>query len=236
MYPFEQWLEQASNHYLATRRPLVSLCYAQSLDGSLAARRGQPMLLSGLPASQLTHRLRSLHEGILVGVGTVLADDPQLSVRLANGPNPQPIILDSRLRIPLSARLLQPEQTAPKPWIVTTGPVNSKRAEELEAAGARLLILPEAAGRGVNLQALLERLGGAGIKSLMVEGGAQVISSFLAHGLVDFTVITVAPCFVGGLNLLEPGSMAGGGLSPLRLKEVGFDRLGEDLIIWGRLR
>ena len=114
MVPIDQLLARATTHRLQTGRPLVSLSYAQSLDGSLAARRGSPLLLSGKASMQLTHRLRASHDAILVGIGTILADDPQLTVRLVQGPQPQPVILDSHLRLPPNARVFQ----GPKlPWI-----------------------------------------------------------------------------------------------------------------------
>jgi GTP cyclohydrolase II len=238
MYPFESWLHNANSHRLATGRPLIGLCYAQSLDGSLTVRRGQPMALSGEEANGLTHRLRALHDGILVGVGTVLTDDPQLTVRLENGRQPQPVILDSRLRTPLQARLMAPDRRAPKPWIAATSHFSRSRKTELEAAGARVLVLPEAPTGRVSLADLLSRLAEMGLDSLMVEGGARVITSFLAQGLVDFSVITIAVQFIGGLNLITPGGLTGRGLRSgfPRLMEMGSDRLGDNLIIWGKLK
>jgi GTP cyclohydrolase II len=237
MYPFENWLHEANSHRLATGRPLVGLCYAQSLDGSLTARRGQPMALSGAESTGLTHRLRTLHDGILAGVGTVLADDPQLTVRFASGRQPQPVILDSRLRTPLQSGLMSPDRQAPKPWIAATPQAEQRRKDELEAAGARVLVLPEAPKGRVSLLALLSRLGELGLDSLMVEGGARVITSFLTQGLVDFSVITISPSFVGGMNLITPGGLTSRVLRSgfPRLNEMGYDRLGDDLIIWGRL-
>jgi GTP cyclohydrolase II len=237
MYPFDSWLHDANHHRLETGRPLVGLCYAQSLDGSLTIRRGQRMVLSGPEANELTHRLRALHEGILIGVGAVLADDPQLTVRLVNGRQPQPVVLDSRLRTPLQARLLAPNRQAPKPWIAAITPVDQLRKDELESAGARVLVFPEAPKGRVSLPDLLSHLAEMGLNSLMVEGGARVITSFIAQGLVDFSVITISPRFVGGVNLITPGGLTGRVLriGVPRLKEMGSERLGDDLIIWGKL-
>jgi GTP cyclohydrolase II len=237
MYPFESWLHDANSHRLETGRPLVGLCYAQSLDGSLTVRRGQRMALSGEEANRLTHRLRTLHAGILAGVGTVLVDDPQLTVRLVNGRQPQPVILDGRLRTPLQARLMAPDRQAPKPWIAAIPSADQLRKIELENVGARVLVLPEAPKGRVSLPDLLSRLAELDLDSLMVEGGARVITSFLAQGLVDFCVITISPRYVGGMNLITPGGLTGRVLRSgmPRLREVGFDRLGDDLIIWGML-
>ena len=100
----------------AAGRPVVTLSYAQSLDGSIAARRGFPLQISGTESAQLTHQLRAVHDAILVGIGTVLADDPHLTVRHAQGKDPQPVVLDSQLRFPLGAKLLRERS----PWIATT--------------------------------------------------------------------------------------------------------------------
>ena len=101
------WLEESSARLFAERRPLVTLSYAQSLDGSIARERGKPLALSGPESMRLTHQLRAAHDAILVGIGTVLADDPQLTVRLVEGKSPIPVILDSRLAISPTARLFQ---------------------------------------------------------------------------------------------------------------------------------
>jgi GTP cyclohydrolase II len=209
-------------------RPLVTLSYAQSLDGSITARRGSPLGLSGPEAMSFTHRLRATHETILVGIGTLLADNPRLTVRLIEGCNPQPIILDSRLRSPAGANLFQDPGLAP--WIATTEEASHERGALLEARGAKILRFPQNPQGRVPLPALLTHLAELGIKSLMVEGGASVITAFLSQGLVDLLILTIAPVLVGGLrvpeNYLQP---------PLRLEGFGSERAGDDLIIWGRL-
>jgi riboflavin-specific deaminase-like protein len=218
-----------------SKRPLVSLCYAQSLDGSLTTKRGRPTALSGPESSRLTHRLRAAHDAILVGVGTVLADQPRLNVRLVSGENPQPIILDGRLRTPPDAFLVRRH---PRPaWIATGQNEDTARSLALRRAGARLLILPKDQSGRVQLPALLDRLQAEGIKSLMVEGGAQVIASFLANGLADLLVLTIAPLFLGGLQIGQDNLPLIGGSGALfpRLKDPAHQRLGEDLIVWGKI-
>jgi 3,4-dihydroxy 2-butanone 4-phosphate synthase/GTP cyclohydrolase II len=237
MLPPERWLEGADEHLRQTGKPLVTLAYAQSLDGSIAAQRGVPLALSGLQAMTLTHRLRAAHQGILVGVGTVLADDPQLTVRQVEGRHPQPIVLDSQLRTPPNARLFSHPR---RPWIAAVQGHDPQRRAILEAAGASIHILP-ADGRGrVDLDALLDHLGACGVASLMVEGGAGVISSFLRAKLVDQVVITIALIFVGGLGAVdawmadqEIRSASVDNFS--RLKEWGCEPLGNDLTVWGKL-
>jgi len=221
-------LEAAPEHRRRTGCPLVTLSYAQSLDGSIAARPGHPLTLSGPQSMVLTHGLRSFHDAILVGIGTVLADNPRLNVRLATGRNPQPVIVDSRLRFPPYANLLGNGRA---PWIMANEGAEPARRQALEAAGARIFCLPSSHG-WVDLEALLKRLGELEVNSLMVEGGAQVITSFLAARLVDQIILTIAPLLVGGLRV-------GDGMGPAnlrrfpRLSNLTYQRLGEDLVLMG---
>ena len=127
------------------QRPVVMLSYAQSLDGSVALRRGESLALSSPPALAFTHRLRAAHDAILVGVGTVLADNPRLSVRLVSGSSPQPVVLDTHLRFPNGAALL--EQPC-LPWIATGPKVNAAKKMALQDKGVTVLALPlDATGR-----------------------------------------------------------------------------------------
>ncbi len=210
-------------------RPFVTLSYAQSLDGSIAARRGEQLLISGPEALTMTHRLRADHEAILVGIGTVLVDDPRLTVRLVNGQNPQPIVLDSRLQMPLTAALLQGPNA---PWIVTLEGASSERRTALSDAGAHVMTLPGDETGRIHLNALLAHLTELGIKRLMVEGGAAVISSFIKEGLVDRLVLTIAPSFVAGLPAVE-SLPADKPQEVLRLQQPRFRQLGNDIIVIG---
>jgi GTP cyclohydrolase II len=210
-------------------RPLVTLTYAQSLDGSIAARAGHPLAISGPESQTFTHSLRAAHDAILVGIGTVLADNPRLNVRLVTGPNPQPILLDSRLRIPSYANLLKDGNL---PWVITTPSAEATRQADLEKQGARVFRLPQGSCGGIDLTALLAKLGEMGITSLMVEGGAQVITSFITSQLVDQVIVTVAPVLVGGLRVLDSSLSLPLGNFP-RLTQVSFHQVGEDLVLWG---
>ncbi|MCL4500893.1 MAG: RibD family protein [Deltaproteobacteria bacterium] len=218
-------LKGASEHRRRTGRPLVTLSYAQSLDGSIADRPGRPLSLSGSQGMILTHGLRASHDAILVGIGTVLADNPRLNVRLVAGESPQPVIVDSRLRFPPYANLLRNGRT---PWIVANEGADPERREALEAMGARVFCLPAANGL-VNLETLLQQLGEMDINSIMVEGGAQIITSFLAARLVDQIILTIAPLLVGGLRVVDS---LGRGRFP-RLSNLTYQRLGEDLVLMG---
>jgi 3,4-dihydroxy 2-butanone 4-phosphate synthase/GTP cyclohydrolase II len=226
----EALLERAAGHRQRVGRPFVTLSYAQSVDGSIAARPGKPLALSGFQSLVLTHKLRAVHDAILVGIGTVLADNPRLTVRLVEGKNPQPMVADSHLRLPLDANLLQ--NGSLPPWVATSEQADEKRQKVLEAAGARVLRLPTNARGQVDLAALLQRLGELGINSLMVEGGARIITSFLSGRLVDHLVLTVAPMLVGGLRAVRGLGQSDRVCLP-RLHNLRYQQLEEDLVLWG---
>lgn len=205
-------------------RPTTLLAYAQSLDGSLATAAGTPLALSGPEALAYTHGLRAGHQAILVGIGTVLADDPQLTVRLVPGEHPQPVVLDSQLRFPLGARLWQ--HPTRRPWILTTPSAPEPRRRALEERGARVVRVP-ADGQGrVNLRTGLGLLRSLGITRLMIEGGARVITAVLAGGLADRVSVTIAARYVGGLRAYDaPLALA--------LTDVRHLVLGADVIVEG---
>jgi GTP cyclohydrolase II len=208
--------------------PFVTLSYAQSLDGSIAIMAGTQTDISAPESMRMTHRLRSLHDAILVGIGTVLADDPQLTVRQVEGSNPRPIIFDSRLRTPPTARVM-----ADRPPIIFHGPdAPEQRRSILRASGAETIEVPLLREGGVDGGAALRRLRDQGIDRLMVEGGAGVISYVLTRGFADLLILTIAPFLLGGLRALDGGTN-GGGLPVLgRLR---WQPLGRDLIAWADL-
>ena len=218
-------------------RPRVTLTYTQSLDGSIAAQRGEPLGISGQESLRMTHQLRAQHDAILVGIGTILADDPQLTVRLVEGENPQPVVLDSRLRFPLNARLLG---NARPPWIVTnfdavtTQNASEDHLEVLESKGVKILTVPQSPDGRIDLPAMLNDLFESGIKTLMVEGGAQVITAFLRENLVDQVIITIAPVFVGGLRAVET-ILSSNDHFP-RLDSVKIEPYGLDWVITGKFK
>lgn len=217
--------QQAAALWSETGRPLVTLSYAQSMDGSISHVRGQPLALSGPESLAYTHRLRDAHDAILVGIGTVLADDPRLTVRSIAGKDPQPVILDSRLRIPMQARLWGHPR---RPWIFSAPGPDPARKAGIQARGGAVHEIPSSSGRFLDLSAVLDRLGALQVRSLMVEGGAAVITSFLSSGLVDQVAITIAPLFVGGVRLLEERLAA----MPT-LRDVRSAQFGRDTIVFG---
>jgi 3,4-dihydroxy 2-butanone 4-phosphate synthase/GTP cyclohydrolase II len=221
---------RAAEYVERTGRPYTTLSYAQSLDGSLAVERGKPMRLSGPESLTMTHRLRALNEGIMVGIGTVVSDDPRLTVRRVPGAHPRPIIIDSELRFPLNAAML--EEPSPVPWILTTERAPADRRAKLERAGLEVVPVKETGSGAVDLRAALEAIGARGIHSVMIEGGARIITSILAEQLADHLVLTVASVVVGGLHAVgdlqgpEPPIIA-------RLEKPQYRWCGEDLVVRG---
>ena len=205
------------------RRPWVTLSYAQSLDGSIAARRSAPLAISGPATLRITHSLRARHSAILVGIGTLLADDPQLNLRLVPGSDPQPVVLDRKLRFPIDARLLRGQKS---PWIFTTRNAQPERETALTKSGARVFRLATEMGSLGDVLSVLNR---EGIHSVMVEGGAGVITSFLQAQLVDLIVLTISSRLVGGVRGIE-SLLADNGP---RLDKFGVQRLDDDLLVWG---
>jgi diaminohydroxyphosphoribosylaminopyrimidine deaminase/5-amino-6-(5-phosphoribosylamino)uracil reductase len=207
-----------------TRRPFVTAKFAMSLDGKIATRTGESQWITGEEARAHAHHLRHMHDAILVGVNTVIADDPELTVRINSERLRQPlrVVVDSQLRIRQSARIVGSNTV-----IATT--------RQGRVGSAEVLRLPAAADGRVALPALLDELGQRGMLSLLVEGGAEVHASFFAEGLVDKVYAYVAPRLIGGKD--APGPLGGNGIEHLagstQLHELDFARLGDDLVITG---
>ena len=223
-------------HHEKTRVPFVTVKYAQSLDGRIATSTGNSRWISGPESLRLAHKLRREHDAILVGIGTVLADDPQLTVRLVNGRNPLRVVIDSKLRIPLHAGVLTGGAAAGT-LIVTAGQANVRREKAIRKLGADVLRLPGATNsRGVNITRALVELGRRGISSVLVEGGKGIITSLLAEKAVDRLIVVIAPTIIG------QGTEAIGDLGITRLTEaitlssIKVRKLGRDLIIDARLK
>ena len=206
----------------------TTLTFAQSIDGCIATFEGNPLQLSNQTTQRMTHQLRALHDAILVGINTVLIDDPYLTVRLVEGQNPQPIVVDSRLRLPLSANLLQAPCVRP---IVATGMNACRRREsQLVAAGARVVRVPQQGNGLLDLCQLLIRLPELGLHSVMIEGGARIITSVLAARLADQLLLTISPRFVGGLQAIHHGLRSSVDQFP-SLSDVHYQSMEGDLII-----
>jgi diaminohydroxyphosphoribosylaminopyrimidine deaminase/5-amino-6-(5-phosphoribosylamino)uracil reductase len=219
--------------YMTKRRPFVIVKYAMSLDGKIATRTGASRGLTGAAWLSELHTLRSQVDAILVGVNTVLADDPLLTARTGGDDVRQPlrIVLDSTLRTPLGARMLD-AATPGKTLIATTAQASREQAAALRERGAEVIALGE---QRVDITALLRLLGERSISSLLVEGGSQVIASFVAAGLVDKVMAIVAPLLIGGDTAPTPvgGSGAATLADALRLENIDVRQVGPVIVITG---
>ena len=176
-------------------RPAFTLKAGITLDGKIATVTGESKWITGEAAREDVMRLRNGHDAVLVGIGTVLADDPRLTARVPGGRDPIRVVLDSQLRTPPSAALL-PGTRGPRTIIITGAEAPDDRVVPLVTAGAEVLAFP--GGRRPDLHQVARRLGRDGITSVLVEGGAQVHAAFLAAGLADQVVLYIAPKIVGG--------------------------------------
>jgi diaminohydroxyphosphoribosylaminopyrimidine deaminase/5-amino-6-(5-phosphoribosylamino)uracil reductase len=222
-------LNQAHFKLMSTGLPLVSLKWAQTLDGRIATTSGDSRWISGERFRRLAHKLRATHDAVMVGIDTVLRDNPELTVRLVKGRNPTRVILDSSLRIPLDAEVLKLEAA---PTIIATTPrADEKKLSHLRQKGVEVLLTRADKSGEVELKHLLELLGERNISSVLVEGGAGVITSLLRQNLADKLIVAVAPKImgkgieaVGELDILEVSQA-------LKLSFRRIYRLGDDLVI-----
>jgi len=233
-------LNAAYFKYMTTGMPLVSLKAAMSLDGKIATATGESQWITGERARKEAHRLRARHDAVLVGVGTVLADQPRLTVRKVRGRSPLRVVVDSEARVACQARtppeaaLLGADERAP--IIAVTERAPKDRVEALERVGAQVWVGPAADGK-VDLRALMRRLAEHQVQSVLVEGGGTVAAAALAAGLVDRVYFFIAPLIIGGERALTP--VEGEGIGRLaeawRLERVKVRRVGEDLLITGEV-
>jgi len=182
--------------YSRTGLPFITLKYAQTLDGRIATKSGDSKWISGPSSLRLAHHLRSWHDAILVGVNTIVRDDPLLTVRLVKGKDPLKIVLDSRLRTPSTARIVK-GRSARSTILAVTRKADRQRIEKLRSTGTQVWTIGEDTSGCVDLRRLLERLGQTGIHSILVEGGSKVIASFLRDRLADHLLVAIAPKIMG---------------------------------------
>ncbi|WP_421617448.1 bifunctional diaminohydroxyphosphoribosylaminopyrimidine deaminase/5-amino-6-(5-phosphoribosylamino)uracil reductase RibD [Brevibacillus sp. TJ4] len=211
-------LNEVFFHFIQTRRPFVTVKTASTLDGKIATSTGHSKWITGAAAREEVHELRRKHDAILVGAGTVLADDPELTARRDGQPygkQPVRVILDSRLRIPLSARVARVDQA--QTWVCTTARSPETKREALASQGVQVIVLDEP----ITVDAVLCALGERGITSLLVEGGAEVNGSFLRARAVQKLISYVSLKLVGGKN------------SPTPFGGSGFATMDEAVILTG---
>lgn len=235
-------LNEAFNHWIVHRTPFVTVKAAMSLDAKIATRAGQSKWITGEEARAYAMKLRHRADAILVGVNTVLADDPALTLRPVPGfkwnarvlRRPRRIVLDSDARTPLSAKLVT-DDCAGLTTIVVSRTAPAKRVEALRKR-VRVEITP-ARNSGTDLRWLLRMLGREDVTSLLVEGGGEVNASFLCHRLAHRVAFFYAPKIIGGRN--APNGVAGRGISDLkeaiRLRDVEYRWLGSDLLLSARV-
>ena len=223
--------------YITTGLPFVVAKAAVSLDGKIATRTGKSKWITGEAARAYGHCLRDWYDAILVGIGTVLADDPALTTRLPGGGGRDPVrvIVDSQARTPAGARVLT-QSSGAGALIATTAGAPPARVELLRQAGARVLVA--GAGPRVDLPGLLKMLVQEGITSVLIEGGAGIHGSALTEGIVDKAVWFISPKIIGGRD--APGAVGGEGVNDpseaAELERLKISRLGPDLCVEGYLK
>lgn len=220
-------------HYVKTERPFVLLKLAMTLDGKIATRTGDARWISSEPSRKLVHELRARYSAVGVGVNTVIADDPRLNVRDAEGPDGARIVFDSGGRTPPDSQLLSLSSSAPT-VLITGKNVPEDRLEKFESKGAKVWQIP-VVQRGLDLDSLLERMGDRGYDSLLVEGGGEIAWSFLDENLVNKIRFFYSPKVVGGREAVP--AVGGQGRATvsegLEVEELTVERVGEDVTIVG---
>jgi diaminohydroxyphosphoribosylaminopyrimidine deaminase / 5-amino-6-(5-phosphoribosylamino)uracil reductase len=223
--------------FVTTGVPYVVLKLALSLDGRIASRTGASKWVTGSVARARVHVLRAQHDAVMVGIGTVLADDPRLTVRDAPGHSPLRVVLDTKLRLPVGSRLVQSAREVPT-WVVCTTDAPSSAEEALVERGVDVLrAQPSAEGR-IDPLAALRLLASRGIVTVMVEGGAELAGSVLAGAAVDELHCFIAPILLGPRG--RPGAVDWAGpATPAEAPSIvdpQWEVCGQDAHVWGRIR
>ena len=221
--PFGKWITQGL--------PYVTVKMAQSLDGKIATRTGDSRWISSEKSRRFVHDLRGHADAVMVGITTIMRDDPRLLSVSSKGKQPARVIVDSRLRTPLTARVIKTLRVSPV-YIATADRSIGAKERRYESRGARL-IFAGTKRRRVDLAALLHALAELNIMHVLVEGGGEVVAGLVDAGLVDEFIFFVAPMIIGGRS--APTAVGGMGITRLvdaaRLKEVSVKRFGDDVMI-----
>ena len=226
-------LNEVFFHFMETGLPFVTIKYAQTLDGRIATMKGRSQWISSEASMKYAHKLRAEHDAILVGAGTIKKDDPELTVRLVRGRNPLRIVVDSRLKIQYRYRVLQNTLPA-KTLIATVKSSGDHKYKNIAATDVQIITVDADKQGKVDLKKLLKKLAARGISSVLIEGGAQIITSILRDNLADRLVTVIAPKIlgkgieaVGDLNIRE--------LNAAKILSIcKIRRCGEDIIIDSR--
>jgi diaminohydroxyphosphoribosylaminopyrimidine deaminase/5-amino-6-(5-phosphoribosylamino)uracil reductase len=229
-------LNEAFVKHITSGLPFVTLKIAQTLDGKIATATGESQWITGMKAREEGHRLRDSNDAIIVGINTVLKDDPTLTARIPNGRDPVRVVVDSSLRIPLHAKVLTQRSSA-RTVVATLTSAPKAKVLKLKRAGAEVILLKSSGGR-VDLRDLIKKLGAMDLMSVLIEGGAEINASAVKAGIVDKVVMFLAPMIMSGTNSL----CSVGGVSPAKLsgavKLFGITSrfVGHDLMVEGYTR
>ena len=222
--------------WIMHKQPFVVMKAAMTLDGKIATVEEQSKWITNETSRAYGYKLRDIYDGILVGINTVIADDPTLTARVEGGKNPIRIVVDSTLKIPLTAKLLHDKQA---PVIVaTTKLASAEKVAQLQNLGVEVLIIDTDEVNRVDMTKLMQELGQKNICSILVEGGAEIHGSLIEHKLIDKVYFFIAPKLVGGQKAKTP--VAGNGIGNLAeaitLQDVITKNLDGDILITGTVK
>ncbi|WP_434088476.1 bifunctional diaminohydroxyphosphoribosylaminopyrimidine deaminase/5-amino-6-(5-phosphoribosylamino)uracil reductase RibD [Carnobacterium inhibens] len=228
-----QKLNEIFIKYIVTKEPFVVMKNAMSLDGKIATVTGESQWISGESSRKQVHSLRHELAGIMVGIETIIKDDPQLTSRTLNSRNPIRIVVDSQLRIPIASKVLTQQDKA-KTIVATTKRANNEKLDTLKQMGIEVIVIKEKYER-VDLRELMKVIGAKGIDSILLEGGANLNFSALEEGIVDKIQSYIAPKIIGGIEAKT--AVEGAGIQLLK-NAFKIDRMtpvmvGEDLFVEG---
>lgn len=221
-----QSMNEVFNKFIVSKKPFITLKSATTLDGKISSFTSDSKWITSEEARKDVHQLRHEHAGILVGVQTVIKDDPELTTRIEYGRNPVRIILDSRLRTPLHSKVVTDQKAAT--WIFTSENYSVEAKEKLEEQGVKVFVT--SGKHRVNLDETLSLLAEEGVSSVLIEGGGEVNASFLTEQLVDKFVLYMAPKIIGGRQ--APGFIGGVGIEKMAdavdLSQLDIVKIGKD--------
>lgn len=224
---FFKWIEH--------KKPFVVLKAAMTLDGKIATATGQSKWITNETSRAYGYKLRDIYDGIMVGINTVIEDNPMLTARVDGGKNPIRIVVDSSLRIDINANVVQDKSA--KTIVATTDKADKDKILKLQAQDIDVIVVDKDENDKVDIEKLLDILGQQNICSILVEGGATLSGSFVAKKLVDKVYFFIAPKIVGGKEAKTP--VAGTGIlnlqEALALKDIQIEKLEEDILIIGRV-
>ncbi|ADL52542.1 bifunctional diaminohydroxyphosphoribosylaminopyrimidine deaminase/5-amino-6-(5-phosphoribosylamino)uracil reductase RibD [Clostridium cellulovorans] len=222
--------------YIKTKTPFVIMKAAMTLDGKIATSTGDSKWITNEESRINVHKLRNKVSGIMVGINTVLKDDPELTCRLEGGASPKRIIVDSGLKIPLNAKVLNAKDKV-EVIVATTRKADESKVEVLERQGVKVIIVPEKEQK-VNLKKLMEELGNLKVDSVLLEGGGTLCFSALEEGIIDKVQFYIAPKIIGGENSKTP--VEGVGINKIKdainVKDLRVSTFGGDILIEGYIR